>query len=65
MKKRDKFATKRAVVRICRWPASGEREESPGSQGTPLPKIEAAGDGRLRQKKTTASTYRGKGEKVV
>ena len=34
------------------------------AQGAPLPKIEAIGDSRLRQKKTTASRKVGKGEKA-
>ena len=38
------------------------------AQGAPLPKIEAVGDGRIRQKKTTAvnglKRRCGKGEKV-
>ena len=33
------------------------------AQGTPLPKIEAVGDSRCRQKRMTAR--KGKGEKVV
>ena len=35
------------------------------AQGAPLPKVEAIGDSRCRQKKTTAFLRRGKGEKVV
>jgi len=35
------------------------------AQGAPHPKIDAIGDGRLRQKKTTAFRKEGKGEKVV
>ena len=34
------------------------------AQGAPLLKMEAIGDSRLRQKKTTASRKAGKGEKA-
>ena len=35
------------------------------AQGAPLLKVEAIGDSRCRQKRTTAFLRKGKGEKVV
>jgi len=47
------------------WLAAGESERKVrAAQGVLLLKMEAVGDGRIRQKKTTASLRGGKGEKV-
>ena len=48
------FVGSKAVPRLYRWLPSGGERKVRAAQGAPLPKIEAIGDSRCRQKKITA-----------
>ena len=58
------FAPRKHCHGLSLVPSRHERKVR-AAQGAPLLKVEAIGDSRCRQKKTTASPRRGKGEKVV
>jgi len=48
------FVGSKTVPRLYRWSLSGGERKVRAAQGAPLPKIEAIGDSRCRQKKITA-----------